>query len=133
MKLSPWKGVVRFGKRGKLSPRYIGPFEVTERVGLVAYRLALPMELSRIHDVFHVSMLRKYISDPSHILETPTVEVEEDLSYEEQPVQILDWREQVLRNKTIPLVKVLWRNHAVEEATWEPEHLMRAQYPYLFH
>ena len=133
LKLSPWKGVVRFGKRGKLSPRYIGPFEVTERVGLVAYRLALPMELSRIHDVFHISMLRKYISDPSHILETPAVEVKEDLSYEEQPVQILDWREQVLRNKTIPLVKVLWRNHVVEEATWEPELLMRAQYPYLFH
>ena len=90
LKLSPWKGVVRFGKRGKLSPRYIGPFKITERVGPVAYRLALPMELSRIHDVFHVSMLRKYISDPSHILETPTVEVKEDLSYEEQPVQILD-------------------------------------------
>ena len=117
MKLSPWKGVVRFGKRGKLSPRYIGPFEVIERVGSVAYRLALPMELSRIHDVFHVSMLRKYISDPSHILETPAVEMKEDLSYEEQPVQILDWREQVLCNKTIPLVKVRWRNHTMEEAT----------------
>ena len=91
------------------------------------------MELSRIHDVFHVSMLRKYISDTSHILETPTVEVKEDLSYEEQPVQILDWRKQVLRNKIIPLVKVLWRNHTIEEATWESEHLMRAQYPYLFH
>ena len=75
LKLFPWKGVVHFGKRGKLTPRYIGPFEVTERVGPVAYRLALPMELSRIHDVFHVSMLRKYISNPSHILETPTVEV----------------------------------------------------------
>ena len=108
LKLSPWKGVVHFGKRGKLSPRFIGPFEITERVGSVAYRLVLPMELSQIHNVFIVSMLRKYISDPSHILETPTVEVKDDLSYEEQAVQILNRREQVLRNKTIPLVKVLW-------------------------
>ena len=115
---------MHFEKRRKLSPRFIGPFEITEQVGPVAYRLALPMELSRIHDVFHVSMLRKYISDPSHILETTTVEVKEYLSYEEQLVQILDWREQVLRNKTIPLVKVLWRNHAIEEATWKSEHLM---------
>ena len=78
-------------------------------------------------------MLRKYIFDPSHILETPTIKVNDDLSYEEQPVHILDWREQVLHNKTIPLVKVLWRNYAIEEATWASEHLMRAQYPYLFH
>ncbi|CAL9004570.1 unnamed protein product [Prunus brigantina] len=86
LKLSPWKGVMRFGKRGKLSPRYIGPYEITERIGPVAYRLALPPELSRVHDVFHVSMLRKYMPDPSHVLEYQPVELEEDLSYEEQPV-----------------------------------------------
>ena len=114
LKLSPWKGVVHFEKRGKLSLRFIRPFEITERVGSVAYRLVLPMELSQIHDVFIVSMLRKYISDPSHILETPTVEVKDDLSYEGQAVQILNRREQVLRNKTIPLVKVLWKNHTME-------------------
>ncbi|KAI5342008.1 hypothetical protein L3X38_009883 [Prunus dulcis] len=133
LKLSPWKGVMRFGKRGKLSPRYIGPYEITERIGLVAYRLALPTELSRIHDVFHVSMLRKYMPDPSHVLEHQPVELREDLTYEEQPVQILDRKEQRLRSRSIHVVKVLWRSQTVEEATWEPEAQMRAKYPYLFH
>ena len=132
LKLSPWKGVVRFGKRGKLSPLYIGPFEIVERVGPVAYRLDLPEELSRVHNVFHISMLRKYIPDPSHVLEAPEIELRDDLSYEEQPVQILGREEKELRNKTISLVKVLWRNHLVEEATWEREDQMRRQYPHLF-
>ena len=133
LKLSPWKGVVRFGKRGKLSPRYIGPFEIVERIGSVAYRLDLPEELSRDHNVFHISMLRKYISDPSHVLEAPEIELRDDLSYEEQPVRILGREEKELRNKRISLVKVLWRNHLVEEATWERENQMRDQYPHLFH
>ncbi|KAI5316171.1 hypothetical protein L3X38_045347 [Prunus dulcis] len=132
LKLSPWKGVVRFGKRGKLSPRYIGPYEVIERVGPVAYRLALPPDLSWLHDVFHVSMLRKYIPDPSHVLEEQPIELQEDLTYVEQPVQILDRKIHVLRSREIPLVKVLWRSQTVEEATWEPEDQMREQYPYLF-
>ena len=102
-KLSPWKGVVRFWKRGKLSPRYIGPFEIVERIGPVAYRLDLPEELSRVHNVFHISMLRKYISDPSHVLEAPEIELRDDLSYEEQPVQIMGREEKELRNKTISL------------------------------
>ena len=119
LRISPWKGVLRFGKRGKLSPRYIGPYRIVERIGEVAYRLELPSDLDRIHDVFHVSMLRKYIPDPSHVLT-------------EQLVQILDRREQVLRNKTIPLVKVLWRSHTVEEATWEHEEQMKRHYPHLF-
>ena len=119
LKLSPWKGVVCFGKRGKLSPRYIGPFEIVERIDPVAYRLDLPEELSQVHNVFHISMLRKYISDPSHVLETPEIQLRDDLSYDKQPVQILGREEKELRNKTISLVKVLWRNHLVEEATWE--------------
>ncbi|KAL6223495.1 hypothetical protein ACLB2K_006881 [Fragaria x ananassa] len=94
-KLSPWKGVVRFGKRGKLSPRYIGPYEIIERVGSLAYRLALPSELSRIHNVFHVFMLRKYIVDPSQVLEEQPISLQKDLSYEEEPVHILDRKEQV--------------------------------------
>ncbi|KAI5335475.1 hypothetical protein L3X38_025608 [Prunus dulcis] len=104
LKLSPWKGVVR---------------------------LALPSDMSRLHDVFHVSMLRKYISDPPHVLEEQPIELQEDLTYVEQPVQILDRKMQVLRSREIPLVKVLWRSHTVEEATWEPEDQMREHYPYL--
>jgi len=132
LKLSPWKGILRFGRKGKLSPRYIGPYEVLERIGPSAYRLALPMELSKIHDVFHVSLLRKYIPDPTHVLEAQPIQVNEDLSYEEEPVQILDCKEQVLRTKTILLVKVLWRNHQIEEATWEIEDQMKVKYPHLF-
>nr|XP_048324630.1 uncharacterized protein LOC125420984 [Ziziphus jujuba var. spinosa] len=132
LKLSPWKGVLRFGKRGKLSPRYIGPYEIVERIDPVAYRIDLPEELSRVHNVFHISILRKHILDPSHVLETPEFELWDDLSYEEQPVQILGREEKRLRNKTIALVKVLWINHLVEEATWEREDQMRSQYPYLF-
>ena len=108
--------MVYFGKRGNLSPRYVGPFEIVERIGPVAYRLDLPEELSQVHNAFHISMLHKYISDPSHVLETPEIELRDDLSYEEQPVQILGREERELRNKTISLVKVLWRNHLVEEA-----------------
>ena len=124
--------VVRFGKRGKLSPHYIGPFEIVERVCPVAYRLDLPVELYRVHNVFHISMLRKYILDPSHVLEAPEIELRDDLSYEEQPVQILGRDEKELRNKTTSLVKCLWRNHLVEEATWEREDQMRSQYPHIF-
>ena len=102
------------------------------RVGVAAYRLKLPANLSRLHNVFHVSMLRKYISDPSHVLSIEPVDLREDLSYSEEPVQILDRKNQVLRTKVIPLVKVLWRSHSVEEATWETEESMRRDYPHLF-
>nr|XP_008391446.1 uncharacterized protein LOC103453662 [Malus domestica] len=132
LKLSPWKGVVRFGKQGKLSHRYVGPYQIIERIGAVAYKLELPPELSLIHNVFHVSMLRKYVPDPSHIIQIEPLEVNPDASYVEEPVAILDRPDKVLRNKVIPLVKVLWRNHAVEEATWETEELMQNQYPFLF-
>ena len=107
LKLSPRKGVVRFGKRGKLNPRYIGPFEIVDGIGPVAYRLDLPEEFSRVHNVFHISMLRKYIPDSSHVLETPEIELRDDLSYEEQPMQILGREEKEICNKTVSLVKVL--------------------------
>lgn len=106
LRVSPWKGVMRFGKKGKLSPRYIGPFEILERVGATAYRLALPPSLSQLHDVFHVSMLRKYVPDPSHVLTAQPIELSKDLTYVEQLIEFLDRRKQVLRTKTIPLVKV---------------------------
>ena len=110
LKISPWKGVLRFRRQGKLSPRFIGPYEIVCKVGPVAYRLKLPPKLSRIHDTFHVSMLRKYIPDPSHVLREQPMQLLENLTYEETPVQIVDHKEQVLRSK-VPLVKVLWKNH----------------------
>ncbi|CAN6726359.1 unnamed protein product [Malus baccata var. baccata] len=132
LRVSPMKGVFRFGRKGKLSPRYIGPFEVLERVGEVAYRLALPPELSHIHPVFHVSSLRRYRSDLSHVISYEPIQVKENLTYEEYPVEIFDRREKALRTKTISLVCVLWNNHGVEESTWEPEVEMRQHYPHLF-
>ena len=102
------------------------------KVGPVTYRLKLPPELSRIHDTFHVSMLRKYILDPSHVLREKPVQLKENLTYEETPVQIVDRKEEVLRSRVIPLVKVLWKNHERVAATWEPEALILRQYPQLF-
>ncbi|GKV13749.1 hypothetical protein SLEP1_g24732 [Rubroshorea leprosula] len=132
LKVSPTKGVVRFGIRGKLSPRFIGPFEILERVGEVAYRLALPPNLSEVHNVFHVSMLRKYVPDLSHVIEHVPIQLREDLSYEEQPIRIVDRKEQVLRRRVIPYVKIQWSNHTEREATWELEEDARKKYPQLF-
>jgi len=108
LKVSPMKGVVRFGKKGKLSPRFVGPFEVKQVVGPVAYKVELPPALSRIHNVFHVSTSRKHVHDQRYIVDFEPLQVQDDLRYEEMPVQILDRKEQQLRTKTIPLVKVLW-------------------------
>ncbi|KAL0541249.1 hypothetical protein IC582_021291 [Cucumis melo] len=132
LKVAPMKGVLRFERRGKLSPRFVGPFEILERIGPVAYRLALPPSLSAVHDVFHVSMLRKYVPDPSHVVDYEPLEIDENLSYVEQPVEVLAREVKTLRNKEIPLVKVLWRNHRVDEATWEREDDMKSRYPELF-
>ncbi|XP_028077665.1 uncharacterized protein LOC114279586 [Camellia sinensis] len=107
----------------------MGLFDVIERVGEVAYCLALPPQLFGVHDVFHVSMLRKYEPDPSHVLDWTEIEIDEDVSHEAKPLQILDSREPVLRGKKIRLVKVLWCHHGVEEATWEREAEIRKKYP----
>ena len=112
---------MRFGEKGRLSPRFIGSYEVIEKVGSVAYILALPPELKIIHNVFHVSMLRRYRSDPSHVVSLKTIELRPDLTYEEEPIEILAQEVKELRKNRIPLVKVLWRNHKIEEATWESE------------
>ena len=125
----PKRGVVRFGKRGKLSPKFIRPFEILERISTVAYRLALPPSMSCVHEVFHVSMLRKYTPDPAHVVDWGQMEVDTDGTFEKGPVCILDSRDQVLRFKTVRLVRVLWRHYRVEESTWEREDTMRATYP----
>ena len=128
----PKRGVVRFGKRGKLSPRFIGPFEILERIGIIAYRLALPPSMSGVHEVFQVSMLQKYTPDPAHVVDWGQIEVDMDETFEDGPVCIVDSRDQVLRRKTVRLVRVLWRHYGVEESTWEREDTMRATYPFLF-
>ena len=132
LKVAPMKGVLRFEKKGKLNPRFVGSFEILERIGPVAYRLALPSSLSAVHDVFHVSMLRKYVANPSHIVDYEPLQINENLSYGEQLVEILAREVKLLRNRGVALVKVQWRNHKVEEATWEREDDMRAHYPKLF-
>ena len=132
LNVMPKRGVVRFGKRGKLSPRFIGPFEILEMVGTVAYRLALPPSMSGVHEVFHISMLWKYTPDPTHVVDWGQIEVDTDGTFKEGPVCIVDSLDQVLRRKTVRLVLVLWRHYGVEESTWERKDTMRATYPFLF-
>jgi len=132
LKISHMKGVMRFDRKGKLSPRYVGPYEILKRVGKVAYELKLPIELAPVHPVFHISMLKKCIGDPVSILPLEGLGVNENLSYEEVPVEILDRQVKKLRNKEVASVKVLWRNHLVEGATWEAEADMKSRYPHLF-
>ena len=124
--------MVRFGKRGKLSPRFIGPFEILERVGTVAYRLALPPSMSGVHEVFHVSMLQRYTPYPAHVVDWGELMVDTYETFEEGPVRIMNSWDQVLRLKTVRLVKVLWQHRGVEEDTWEREDTMRVVYPFLF-
>ena len=132
LKVMPKRGVVRSGKRGKLSPRFIGPFEILERIGTVAYRLALPPSMSGVHEVFHISMLRRYTPDPAHVVDWEQIEIDTDETFEEGSVCIVDSRDRDLRRKTVRLVGVLWQHCGVEESTWEREDTMRATYPFLF-
>ena len=132
LKVNPKRGVVRFGKRGKLSSRFIGPFEVLERIRTVTYRLTLSPSMSGVHEIFHVSMLREYTPDPAHVVNWGQIEIDTDETFEEGPVCIVDSRDRVLRRKTVRLVRVLWQHCGVEESTWEREDTMRATYPFLF-
>ncbi|XP_070025146.1 uncharacterized protein [Nicotiana sylvestris] len=122
------KGLMRFGKKGKLCPRFIGPFVVLRLVGEVAYELALPPSLSGVHLVFHVSMLRRY-HNFSHMLDFSTIQLDESLGYEEKPIAIIDRHDHQLRSKSISAIKVQWRGQPVEEATWESKEDMRSRYP----
>ena len=130
--MSPTKGVIRFGVKGKLNPRYIGPYEILEKIGPLAYRLALPSSLSGVHDVFHISQLRKCVSDPDAVIDTNQPEVRPNLTIAERPLKIIDEMERHLRNKTIKFVKVQWDGQSDREATWETENSMRQKYPELF-
>ncbi|XP_059277580.1 uncharacterized protein LOC132031634 [Lycium ferocissimum] len=123
------KGVMRFGKKGKLSPRFIGPFEILSPVGEVAYELSLPPGLSGVHPVFYVSMLKRYHGDGSYIIHWDSVLLDESVFYEEEPIAILDRGVGKLRSKDIASVKVQWKNRPVEEATWEFETEIRNKYP----
>ena len=132
LKVIPKRGVVSFGKHEKLSPRFIGPFDILERIGTVAYRLELPPSMSGVHEAFHVSMLRRYTPDPAHVVDWGQIGIDTDGTFGEGPVCIVDSRDRVLRRKTARLVSVLWQHYGVEESTWEREDTMRATYPFLF-
>ena len=132
MKVSPMRGMRRFKVKGKLSPRFIGPFKILSRKGEVAYQLELPPQLSDVHDVFHISQLKKCLRVPEEQLPMEEVNVEEDLSYAEYPVKILETSEWVTRNKRTRMCKVQWRHHSEEEATWEREEDLKAEFPFLF-
>ena len=129
LKVSPVTGIGRAIKRKKLSPRYIGPFEILARIGPVAYRIALPPNLSKLHDVFHVSQLKRYQPDPEHVIEYEDIEVRENNTYEIEPERVIDRQEKRLRNRSILFVKVVWKGLSPREATWEAEEDMKKRYP----
>ncbi|GJV42385.1 putative reverse transcriptase domain-containing protein [Tanacetum coccineum] len=132
LKVSPWKGVVRFGKRGKLNPRYVGPFKVLAKVGKVAYKLELPQELSRVHHTFHVSNLKKCYSDEPLVMPLKGVHIDDTLQFVEEPVEILEREIKRLKRSRIPLIKVRWNSRRGPEFTWEREDSFKEKYPHLF-
>ncbi|GJZ20515.1 retrovirus-related pol polyprotein from transposon TNT 1-94 [Tanacetum coccineum] len=132
LKVSPRKGVIRFGKRGKLNPWYIGPFKILKRVGPVAYTLELPEELSSVHSTFHVSNLKKCLSDESLVIPMKELRLDDTLNFVEEPVEIMDREVKQLRQSRIPIVKVRWNSKRGPEFTWEREDQIRAKYPHLF-
>ncbi|GJZ86989.1 putative reverse transcriptase domain-containing protein [Tanacetum coccineum] len=132
LKVSPWKGVVRFGKRGKLNPRYVGPFKVLEKVGEVSYKLELPEELSRVHNTFHVSNLKKCHADEPLVVPLDGLHLDDKLHFVEEPLEIVGREVKRLKRSRIPLVKVRWNSKRGPEFTWECEDQFRKKYPHLF-
>ncbi|GKD74064.1 putative reverse transcriptase domain-containing protein [Tanacetum coccineum] len=132
LKVSHWKGVVRFGKKGKLAPIFVGPFKIIEKVGPVAYRLDLPEELNGVHDTFHVSNLKKCLADPTLQVPLDEIRVDEKLNFVEEPVEILEREFKKLKQSRIAIVKVRWNSKRGPEFTWEREDQMKLKYPHLF-
>src|SRR5881394_2235742 len=132
LKVSPMRGMRRFKLKGKLAPRFIGPFKILSRKGEVAYQLELPSQLSEVHDVFHVSQLKKCLRVPEEQLPLGDLDVKENLSYAEYPTKILETSHRVTRNRSVRMCKVQWNHHSEDEATWEREDKLRAEFPYLF-
>ncbi|GJX45163.1 hypothetical protein Tco_0261839 [Tanacetum coccineum] len=129
LKVTPWKGVVRFGKKGKLAPRYVGPFEILERIGLVAYRLRLPEELNSVHDTFHVLNMKKCLADANLHVSLNEIKIDKTLCSVEEPIEIMDREVKRLKRSRIPLVKVHWNSKCGPEFTWEREVYMKSKYP----
>ena len=126
--VSPTKGVQRFGLKGKLAPRYIRPFKIFEICGPVAYRIRLPSRLAAVHDVFHISQLKKCVKIPKEIIEQQDLEIEPDLSYVEYPMKILDSKERSTRREKVRMYKIQWKHHTEEESTWETEHYLQRNF-----
>ncbi|GKE76381.1 hypothetical protein Tco_1542501 [Tanacetum coccineum] len=132
LKVTPWKGVVHFGKNGKLAPRYVGPFEILERIGLVDYRLRLPEELYSVHDTFHVSNLKKCLADANLHVPLNEIKVDKTFRFVKEPIEIMDREIRKLKHRKVVLVKVRWNSKRGPEFTWEHEYQMRIKYPQLF-
>ncbi|GKA41161.1 hypothetical protein Tco_0733754 [Tanacetum coccineum] len=132
LKVSPWKGVVHFGKKGKLAPRFVGPFKIIERVGLVAYRLKLPKKLNGFHDTFNVSNLKKCLADETLHMSLEEIRIDAKLHFIEEPMEIIDREVKKLKRSRIPIVTVRWNSRREPEFTWEREDHMKLKYPHLF-
>ncbi|GJT86733.1 hypothetical protein Tco_0834992 [Tanacetum coccineum] len=132
LKVLTWKDVVHFGKKDKLAPRYVGPFEILKRIGLIAYRLRLPEELNSVHDIFHVSNLKKCLGNANSHVPLNEIKIDKTLRFVEKPVEIMDREIKSLKHSRIPLVKVRWNSKRGIEFTWEREDYMKSKYPHLF-